>query len=601
MSLSTSLKTRLWPARRTLARWTTATLCLAALLGSCSDPTGSGAFPRQVGLVLHPIMPAGSQFASAVLAVEQIRVTVTTRPDTLQRTDTVYVRSFPFGPNANSLTIAPRVPLSQPAETLDVHLDYNTASGITLFSAVTFATVTVGGTSDANTDFGPTYVGPGLNIAFFNLAPDTGTVVGGDSLVFSATAFDSSGAQVPSFYVSWSTDNPLVTVNAKGVLKAPDLNATVQVTALTPNGFRAFATVRVVPHGSAPLGGRVISATDGSPIAGASLAFKDAGGKLVDSVVTGADGSYTTGPLPGGVYTADVTAAGFTGTQVYDAAPAAGGTTLPTIPLVFSDANGGNIQGGVTDARTGKVLQGVALEARSGVNNTTGQPISSTTTDVEGAYSLQTPPGTFTVVAKLAGYADGQLIVGNVQGTSSANLSLSPSGSNDVRVVLQWGATPPDLDAHLTGPDKATPGTRFHVYFSSQGSLEADPFAALDVDNTSGFGPETITITQQSSGVYRYSVHDFSDDNLTTGSPLAASGARVDLYIHGVLVQQFFVPNQPGTLWTVFELNGSTVTPKNLMSFQPNSSAVTAPGMDRTELADQASLWRDILAHPKHH
>ncbi|MEP6474237.1 MAG: carboxypeptidase regulatory-like domain-containing protein, partial [Gemmatimonadota bacterium] len=389
--------------------------------------------------------------------------------------------------------------------------------------------------------------------------------------------------------------------NAKGVLKAPDLNATVQVTALTPNGFRAFATVRVVPHGSAPLGGRVISATDGSPIAGASLAFKDAGGKLVDSVVTGADGSYTTGPLPGGVYTADVTAAGFTGTQVYDAAPAAGGTTLPTIPLVFSDANGGNIQGGVTDARTGKVLQGVALEARSGVNNTTGQPISSTTTDVEGAYSLQTPPGTFTVVAKLAGYADGQLIVGNVQGTSSANLSLSPSGSNDVRVVLQWGATPPDLDAHLTGPDKATPGTRFHVYFSSQGSLEADPFAALDVDNTSGFGPETITITQQSSGVYRYSVHDFSDDNLTTGSPLAASGARVDLYIHGVLVQQFFVPNQPGTLWTVFELNGSTVTPKNLMSFQPNSSAVTAPGMDRTELADQASLWRDILAHPKHH
>ena len=589
---------RLWPVRRTSLRWILATVGLAALAGSCGDPTGSK-MAGAGGMVLPAILPTENQFAGAVLAVDQIKVTVTTRPDSTQHTDTIYIHSFPFGANANSLTIAPRIPLTAQAETLDVHLDYNSASGVTLFSATTFATVTAGGTSDANTDFGAQYVGPGLNIAFFNIAPDTGTVVGGDSLVFSATAVDSSGAEVPAFYLAWSTDNPLVTVNAHGVLRAPDINATVGVTALTPNGFRAFARIRIVPHGSAAISGRVINASDGGAIAGALLVFKDAGGTPVDSVTTAADGSYSTVPLVAGVYTADVTATGFTGTQVFDAAPATGGTTLPTIPLVVSNANGGNIQGGVTDARTGQALSGVTLEARAGVNNTTGQTISSTTTDSAGGYSLQTPPGTFTVVAKFSGYADGVIIVGNVQGTTTANLSLSPSGSNDIRIVLQWGATPSDLDSHLTGPDKANPGTRFHIYYASRGSLTADPFAGLDVDNTSGFGPETITITQQSTGVYRYSVYDFTDGGETTGSQLAGSGAHVDLYINGVQVQQFFVPNQPGTLWTVFELNGSAVTPKNTMSFPTSDVNITAPGIGSDIRLDQASLWHDIVTHPK--
>jgi hypothetical protein len=573
---------------------------MAALVGSCGDPTGSR-MGGAGGMVLPVILPSENQFAGAVLAVDQVKVTVTTRPDSTQHTDTIYVHNFPFGANSNSVTISPRVPLTAQAETLDVHLDYKTNSGVTLFSALTNAIVTAGGSSEANGDFGVNYVGPGLNIAFFNIAPDTGTVVGGDSLAFSATAFDSSQAEVPAFYLSWSTDNPLVTVNAHGVLRAPDINATVGVTAVTPNGFRAFARIRIVPHGSAAISGRVINASDGGPVAGALLVFKDAGGNPIDSVTTAADGSYSTVPLVAGVYTADVTATGFTGTQVFDAAPATGGTTLPTIPLVQAGANGGNIQGVVTDARTGQALSGVTLEARAGVNNTTGQTISSTTTDSAGLYSLQTPPGTFTVVAKFSGYADGVIIVGNVQGTTTANLSLSPSGSNDVRIVLQWDSIPGDLDSHLTGPDKASPGTRFHIYYAVKGSLNADPFAALDVDDQTGFGPETITITQQSAGVYRYSVYNFSFSGETSGSELAGSGAHVDLYINGALVQQFFVPNQPGNLWTVFELNGSAVTPKNLMGFQNDDSAIPAPGVTSDLVMDRASLWRDILAHPKRH
>jgi len=50
----------------------------------------------------------------------------------------------------------------------------------------------------------------------------------------------------------------------------------------------------------------------------------------------------------------------------------------------------------------------------------------------------------------------------------------------------------------------------------------------------------------------------------------------------------------------VFELNGLVVTPKNVMSYEPNSDAVTAPGVSAGWVTDQASLWRDILAHHKH-
>ena len=60
-------------------------------------------------------------------------------------------------------------------------------------------------------------------------------------------------------------------------------------------------------------------------------------------------------------------------------------------------------------------------------------------------------------------------------------------------------------------------------------SLRA-PFARLDADELQGYGPETITISRLERGVYRYAVHRFSG---TRG--IAASGARVDVYVGGVM------------------------------------------------------------------
>jgi uncharacterized protein YfaP (DUF2135 family) len=147
--------------------------------------------------------------------------------------------------------------------------------------------------------------------------------------------------------------------------------------------------------------------------------------------------------------------------------------------------------------------------------------------------------------------------------------------ANQIRIVLTWGATPSDLDSHFFGP--LADGTRFHMYYPySSGSSPWPDVVALDLDDVTSFGPETTTLFQQFNGVYKFSVHDYTNRNSTTSSQLSNSGAQVRVYKGANLIANFNVPlNQPATLWEVFELEGDTVRPLNNMLF---SSAPTSFG-----------------------
>ncbi|MBA3444343.1 MAG: hypothetical protein H0T58_05760 [Gemmatimonadales bacterium] len=171
--------------------------------------------------------------------------------------------------------------------------------------------------------------------------------------------------------------------------------------------------------------------------------------------------------------------------------------------------------------------------------------------------------------------------------------------------MLQWGATPSDLDAHLTGPTETE--SRFHVYFGVRGSLDAAPFAALDRDDTDSFGPETITVSRMVEGTYRFSVHDFVNRGASSDSPsdaLALSSATVTVYLASGESQVFGVPEgQPGTLWTVFTLSGGTITPVNTMSYEStpaNTAAFSIFGRTANAMRSDAALIDDAVArHPK--
>jgi hypothetical protein len=157
----------------------------------------------------------------------------------------------------------------------------------------------------------------------------------------------------------------------------------------------------------------------------------------------------------------------------------------------------------------------------------------------------------------------------------------------------------------LTGPN--ADGSRFHVYYSAKGSTTSPPYASLDVDNTHSFGPETITITQFNSGVYRFSVHDFTDRASASSTALGTSGARVDLYYTANNIGQltsYFVPNESGTLWTVFEMSGSlthpTITVRNEMGIATDPSTITLrSGSGTAPITDADVIGLAVSQHLK--
>lgn len=115
-----------------------------------------------------------------------------------------------------------------------------------------------------------------------------------------------------------------------------------------------------------------------------------------------------------------------------------------------------------------------------------------------------------------------------------------------LRIVLNWGHEPLDLDAHLVYPSG-------HVFWGAPGGDEAK----LDVDQRNGYGPETITINNRHAGQrYVYAVHDFVDRQQVGGSALEHGRPQVRVYVGQTLVRSYEIdPARKGNLWTVFAIS----------------------------------------------
>ncbi|MEX8501204.1 carboxypeptidase regulatory-like domain-containing protein [Leptothrix ochracea] len=140
---------------------------------------------------------------------------------------------------------------------------------------------------------------------------------------------------------------------------------------------------------------------------------------------------------------------------------------------------------------------------------------------------------------------------------------LVMSNSSNFNVRLTWGATPSDLDSHLLTPSGD------HIYYASPGFSQSAPFASLDVDDTSGFGPEVVTASRLKVGVYRYIVHNYSG---VYNPGMTASPARVELNRDG-LINTYSPPSGEGSspYWHVFDLTvasdcSTTITTVNRWS-----------------------------------
>lgn len=233
---------------------------------------------------------------------------------------------------------------------------------------------------------------------------------------------------------------------------------------------------------------------------------------------------------------------------LYSCAPDSTGETV-TFDAAF--------EGTVTDASNGDPISGasVYVHGYSAISDTTG---------ADGTYSIGNAPAGERVYLKAtaSGYEPGTLIKTGTSGstTENANISLLPVGfgDNKIVIILTWASAPADLDSHLYVGDTGQTLIDHTAKGDNDGTLDSSPFAGLDVDDTDGKGPETITIRYNSeqtdyNGTYRYYIHDYNETNT-----LKDSQAVVTVYINGEYVNSFDVPTS-GTenFWHVFDFNKS--------------------------------------------
>jgi hypothetical protein len=230
----------------------------------------------------------------------------------------------------------------------------------------------------------------------------------------------------------------------------------------------------------------------------------------------------------------------------------------------------------------------------------------SATTNSSGVATFSNvPPGLTAFTAYASGYvATSQVAALDCTATPNAvAMALSPSSgsgslsSGQFRVILNWGANPSDLDSHMTGPNADS--SRWHVYYSSRTS---GGICNLDVDDTSSYGPETVTCPSTTSttglrnGVYRYSVHHYAGSG-TIGS----SGATVRLEFGNGTVYNYTPPvgfTTSKDVWTVFELtvnNGSiSVAPVNAVTHGISASSVTRPKQLTYGAPENGELFQNL-------
>lgn len=231
---------------------------------------------------------------------------------------------------------------------------------------------------------------------------------------------------------------------------------------------------------------------------------------------------------------------------------------LPTVRLLSNDNAGiGSLSGIVTNAIDGLPITGLTLEFIRGINNPDGELAATTTTDASGAYSVANLSfGNYTCIIFGVGLQTTIVtvtVLGDVDLTNQ-NAAISPAvEAGQTRIVLTWGESPRDLDSHFSGP--TIDGTEaFRVYFGNR--TEED--VILDVDDTSSFGPETVTLEDSSRpGVFRYSVFNFSGGG---DDVLSNSGANVQVIREEGIVAEFFVPRGEGNLWTVFDMENGDIS-----------------------------------------
>lgn len=311
---------------------------------------------------------------------------------------------------------------------------------------------------------------------------------------------------------------------------------------------------------------------------GVSLTLKK--GNNVITSYSSTDGTFSfTNILPGN-YTLSGEKSGYVGFSVkVSVIGARNHVNVGIIEMISTSYSGeGYASGKIVDAATAKPVSDLTLYVRLGLNNKTGETVDIIKTNSNGFYTTsKLPAGNYCIqikderegIKKQDKYLSdifnikilGNKTINNQNATVSKKLN-----DGQLRIVLEWGEKPLDLDSHLLGP-KSDNGT-FHIYYRNKKFTDSKGLRAeLDVDDTTSYGPETTTIYIPEDGVYNFYVHNYS------GTPsINTSNATVKVYtgIKNEPAYIFEVPTNDTTYnkWKVFSYDSETRKVTMINEFQ---------------------------------
>jgi uncharacterized protein YfaP (DUF2135 family) len=264
-------------------------------------------------------------------------------------------------------------------------------------------------------------------------------------------------------------------------------------------------------------------------------------------------------------------------------------TNFEVVTMIPDSQPPASVTGVVRSAMNNRPVAGLTVTLRPGLNvqsgslaiDVNGVTLPTVTTQADGSFVIpNVPAGNYTVEIGGNGTCNGvtdsyattygTVISAGTDTPSSQDFLISPKlGTDEVRIVLSWGAQPKDLDSHLEY-GSARPN---QVVWDAKNKLGGD--LTLDIDVVTGYGPETVTMKGSvwSQARRGYSVYNWTkgqrDSNATT---IANSGAVVRVFkgSQGLVRTYVAGPGQTELWWQIFCLD----TNKNIVDVgQPGCSA----------------------------
>lgn len=188
-----------------------------------------------------------------------------------------------------------------------------------------------------------------------------------------------------------------------------------------------------------------------------------------------------------------------------------------------------------------------AVGARVEADGVTYSGLSSAVTNSRGMFSIPVRRDATVVLTARSGS-----LLSNARAATTAAVNVAMGGGclnfgAVMQMKLTWGQAPADVDSHLLTPH----GT--HIDYTNKGSLAGAPYANLDIDDTTSFGPEFVTIRRLAQGTYRYYLDNYSE---TFNPGMTDSQVKVELRYDGNTTVYTPGPGEAGSFlkWHAFDI-----------------------------------------------